>query len=388
MNSRLMTSRRIIQPAVKIRMKYLAWFLLLIIISSQSSRLTSSLASGDNQNSTSWLYLRDGCIPNRQNDLTELLIVGDIMLGRGILHEYQPFRHVTKKLTESKFLFGNLEGAISLNNGSLSSIRRFNEANQFIISLNSEAARSLKSAGFDLISLANNHSLDEGQAGLENTAAILSGTGINVIGSGKNIQEANQAFIKEINGIRVAFLAVNAIRSPQDNQFRTGENKWQIADWDLDRISISIRDAKINSDAVVIMVHWGYENEIHSSLSQNDAAQFLIDQGSDVVIGVHPHVVQETAILERNKDKERVGFVAYSLGNFIFDQYDELNKFGLSLRLLFDKSGLAAVEALPVLSGVEPRWVEGVEAQKLIERIRPAPKIISYRCTIRGLPTH
>ncbi len=312
----------------------------------------SSLASGDNQNSTSWLYLRDGSIPNRQNDLTELLIVGDIMLGRGILSDYQPFQHVTQKLNQSEFLYGNLEGAISSKNVSVSTSGRSMEENPFRITLNPEAARSLENAGFDLVSLANNHSLDEGQAGLENTAAILSGSGIYVIGSGKNIQEAHRAFIKEIGGIQVAFLAINAIRTPRDNQFRTDENEWQIADWDLDQISLSIRDAKIYSDAVVVMVHWGDENEIHASLPQNDAAQFLIDQGADVVIGVHPHVVQETAILERNQDKEHVGFVAYSLGNFIFDQYDELNKFGLSLRLLFDKSGLAAVEALPLLSGV------------------------------------
>ena len=131
------------------------------------------------------------------------------------------------------------------------------------------------------------------------------------------------------------------------------------------------------------MVHWGDENEIHASLPQKDAAQVLIDQGADVVIGVHPHVVQETAILVSNKDEERIGFVAYSLGNFIFDQYDELNRPGLGVRLFIDKSGLAAVEALPLLSGVEPRWAEGIEAQKLIERIRPAPKVVSYRCTIK-----
>ena len=190
-----MTIRGNFQHSARRQENYLAWILILIIGLSQScSNIPTSIKSGEDQNFTRWLYLRDGNIPNHRNDLTELIIVGDIMLGRGIVSDYQPFRHVAQIFTQSDILIGNLEGAIRSKKISLSPNGRSDEENPFRITIDPKAAQSLKKASFDLVSLANNHSLDEGRSGLENTAAILSRSGIDVIGSGKNVQEANQAY--------------------------------------------------------------------------------------------------------------------------------------------------------------------------------------------------
>ena len=112
--------------------------------------------------------------------------------------------------------------------------------------------------------------------------------------------------------------------------------------------------ARQDADAVIVSIHWGYEYQRQPDPAQTRYAEWLFAAGADVVIGHHPHVVQAPSILTRPDG--RTVLAAYSLGNFVFDQgQEEGTDQGLALRLVFDKEGLRAVQALDVIAGVQPR---------------------------------
>jgi len=115
---------------------------------------------------------------------------------------------------------------------------------------------------------------------------------------------------------------------------------------------------------VIVSVHWGYEYELRADPAQRDAVQAMLDTGADLVIGHHPHVVQSSWVSEDR-------FVAYSLGNFVFDQQQGETRQGLALRAFFDKQGLRAVQALPVWAGPRPRLMTLDKATSLLARVQP-----------------
>jgi poly-gamma-glutamate synthesis protein (capsule biosynthesis protein) len=133
------------------------------------------------------------------------------------------------------------------------------------------------------------------------------------------------------------------------------------------------------SDIIIVLIHWGDEYEVRAGPNQRQAALEMVEAGADTVIGNHPHVVQETQIIEKIGQGKK-GFVAYSLGNFVFDQYEENNRVGLAIGLFVDTAGLKAVKAFPVHSGPDLEPLAPLESQKLIKRIRPEPLWISYQC--------
>jgi poly-gamma-glutamate synthesis protein (capsule biosynthesis protein) len=235
----------------------------------------------------------------------------------------------------------------------------------------------LQNAGFDLLSLANNHSLDLGESGLKETIGRLAGVGIKTIGTGNNFDSAYRPAIIEVRGIRIAFLAIDAIPEPFSAE-RTGI-ELKRATWDKTRVLATIHRLDPISDAIIVLIHWGDEYELRAGLSQRQAAEEMVAAGADAVIGSHPHVVQETQVLAKKADPAE-SFVAYSLGNLVFDQFEENSRIGLALRLFVDQAGLKAVEAFPLHAGPEPELLAPAESQKLIERIRPEPAWISFRC--------
>ena len=225
------------------------------------------------------------------------------------------------------------------------------------------AAARLRDAGFDLLGLANNHALDFGPAGLAETAARLQEAGITPVGAGPDATAAARPAIRQINGVRLAFLAFNTVPDPDDQPNETG---WTRAGWDQAQAVAAIAAARIEADAVIVSIHWGYEYDLRPDPAQRDAAQAMLDAGAALVIGHHPHVVQGAAA-------GRNSLVAYSLGNLVFDQQQDDTRYGLVLRALFDADGLRAVQALPVQAGPRPRLMALDEAASLLARIRPSP---------------
>ena len=132
-------------------------------------------------------------------------------------------------------------------------------------------------------------------------------------------------------------------------------------------------------------MHWGYEYDQRADPGQTAAANALLAAGANLVVGHHPHVVQALSLdLRGFSSNQRLPtsqvFVAYSLGNFVFDQEREGTNQGLALRAFFDADGLRAVQALPVWAGPRPRLMTPDEAAPLLARIQPPPPRVGFAC--------
>jgi poly-gamma-glutamate synthesis protein (capsule biosynthesis protein) len=357
---------------------WLAGFLLLCSLVALLSGFFRTVEEPTNSNERFWLYHRDGVSPSENDTTADILVVGDVMLGRGVTGIDDPFKKVSQVLNSADLTVGNYEGVISSHEAITTSQGQQSGLTPYRLVAPIKAAAELQEAGFDLLSLANNHSLDIGGLGLYDTVQRLENAGIKTVGVGENSETAYRPVIIDVKGVRVAFLAIDAIPEP----FQVGENGLESlrATWDKDRVLAAIRQLEPISDAIIVLIHWGDEYELRAGPDQREAALEMVEAGADAVIGSHPHVVQETQVVEK-AGKEKDGFVAYSLGNFVFDQYAENSRVGLALRLFFDKAGLKAVEALPVSAGPRPEILAPAEVQRLIERIRPEPLRLSFRCS-------
>ncbi|HOQ98667.1 MAG TPA: CapA family protein [Anaerolineae bacterium] len=309
-----------------------------------------------------WLYLRGGEPPAPGEQVAVVIAVGDVMLGRDVAGEAAPLAAVAPWLRAAGLAVGNLECVVGAEG--------VPRPGPYRLRAPLAALATLRGAGFDVLGLANNHALDYGPEALAETAARLHGAGIDPVGAGANAEAARKAVIRGVNGLRLAFLACNAVPDPDDNPSDSG---WAPARWDQEEALAAIAAARAQADAVIVSVHWGYEYELRPDPAQRDAALSLLDAGADLVVGHHPHVVQGTDVLNGR-------FVAYSLGSLVFDQEQEETREGLALRALFDVEGLRAVQALPLWAGPRPRLMSPGEAAPLLARIQPPPRRIGFAC--------
>lgn len=312
-----------------------------------------------------WLHVRDGERLIAVEDGVEVITVGDVMLGRGVAQEHAPFVEVAPWLRAADLALANLECVIVDD-----SVGPGLEATGFPGPLRASpsAASRLRQAGFDVLGLANNHALDTGAVGLQETASWLRATRIAFVGAGPAPESASQAWFREVGDVRLAFLAFNAILDGR----RVWDGRWTRADWDPEQVAGAVNVARNQADAVIVSMHWGYEYQTRVDPAQREAAKLLTRAGADLVIGHHPHVVQAFEV-----DDGR--FVAYSLGNFVFDQGHGETGQGLALRAFFDEQGLRAVQALPVAAGKRPRLMAPEAAGALLARVVP-PQRWSFAC--------
>jgi len=278
-------------------------------------------------------------IEDRSEKPVEILLVGDLMLSRNVksvVNKYGNgdyrylFANIKETLSSADVVFGNLEGPIS-NIGE-------DGGKKYSFRFSPTATPAVKDAGFDVMSLANNHALDWGREALCDSAQRLLNVGITPVGAGCNEVQANQPFFKEVNGNLLAFLAFTEF----EIWGAAGVDKPGLSKWDVDYIADKVSMLKNFSDVDVIFVslHWGDEYQTRSSEKQQTLGQALIDAGADVIIGHHPHVAQE---IERYKD----GRIIYSLGNFIFDQnFSQETMKGLMARVVVKNGGVLDIEPI------------------------------------------
>ncbi len=200
------------------------------------------------------------------------------------------------------------------------------------IQANPKTIEALKFAGFDLVTLANNHIMDFGEQGLNDTIKSCVGNGIDFVGVGKNLQQATQTFYKEIKGIKIAIINI-------------AENEWSSAGpksagaHPLNPISnyYKIKEAKENADYVFVVVHGGHETYDLPSPRMKETYRFFADAGANMVIGHHTHCY--SGYEEFNGCP-----IFYSLGNFVFDKNNKGDKgwkegFALELNVTETKVG-------------------------------------------------
>lgn len=175
-------------------------------------------------------------------------------------------------------------------------------------------AEALRDAGFDLFLTANNHCLDSGMKSARRTLAALDSIGVDHIGTYHDASQREKLvpFIKDIKGFKIGFLnytyGTNGIE-PRDGM--------EVAMIDRDRMAREIeKTRKAGAEIVVVTVHWGVEYVLTQNRNQEELAKFLLDHGTDLVIGSHPHVIQPMMVVDNEKTGKK-SLVVYSLGNFI-----------------------------------------------------------------------
>lgn len=189
------------------------------------------------------------------------------------------------------------------------------------------SAKILKYGNFHLVTLANNHLMDFGVDGLESTMEVCKQVDIATVGAGFNLREARKVYYSTIKGIRIAILNI------AENEFSTTQNEEPGAN-PLNPVLnfYDIKEARIKSDYVFVIVHGGHENYQLPSLRMQETYRFFIDAGADIVIGHHTHCFS-------GHEKYRNGLIFYSLGNFIFDSKNIIKSdwnYGYAVKFFFD----------------------------------------------------
>lgn len=201
-------------------------------------------------------------------------------------------------------------------------------------------AEALRDAGFDLMLTANNHCLDRRDKAARRTLKALDNLGIDHIGTFNDVIQRDSLipFIKDIKGFNVGFLnytyGTNGI-SPSEGA--------EIALIDHNKMAEEIkRTREAGAEIIVVAMHWGIEYVLIENGVQRDLAQFLVDQGVDLIVGGHPHVVQPMKIVHNEKENKDV-LIVYSLGNFISNMKTADTRGGALVRafIIRDKEGKA-----------------------------------------------
>lgn len=198
--------------------------------------------------------------------------------------------------------------------------------------------KNLKDIGFDVICTANNHSMDKGYSGIESTLNFLDEYELDHMGTARSAEEQDTILVKDVNGIKIAFLAytygTNGITIPSEKEFSVN-----LIDKELIKKHISLAKEK-EVDVICVSMHWGTEYRLTPHSSQEDLADFLFENGVDIILGSHPHVLEpmekRTITLEDGTTKD--GFVIYSLGNFVSGQIYANTKSTVILDIQITKS--------------------------------------------------
>jgi poly-gamma-glutamate synthesis protein (capsule biosynthesis protein) len=267
--------------------------------------------------------------------------VGDIMmhdsqirsgsLGNGKYDYSIMFKSIKPYIEKADFALGNLETTLVGSDKKYTGYPMFNAPEVL--------AKNLKDSGFDMVTTANNHSLDRRFYGVVKTIENLDKAGLLHIGSYKSQQDSESIFIKDINGIKVAFLAytyaTNGITVPE---------KFAVNLINMSKISEDIKKAKsLKVDMIIASMHFGIEYKTTQNKTQEDLVNFLFKNGVDVVLGSHPHVLQPMTF-KKIKDvygDEKDRFVIYSQGNIVANMPQRYKNSGviINLNIRKDKTG-------------------------------------------------
>jgi poly-gamma-glutamate capsule biosynthesis protein CapA/YwtB (metallophosphatase superfamily) len=292
-----------------------------------------------------------------------LAFVGDILLGEQVGRllvrngfDY-PYTYVSSILQRADIAAGNLETAVIAE-------RPKPGLKTYEFQSDPAALPALAKAGIDIVNLANNHTMDFGEAGLRETMEHLDQAGIRHVGAGENITAAYDSVSLISGDIRVAFLGFTRVIPTV--AWRAGENKVGVAEtYNLEKPLQAIVAASEEADLVVVLVHWGIEGEQQPDpVKQVELAHRYIDAGADLVIGSHPHVLQG---FEYYKGR----WIAYSMGNFIFTKSANPLTYETGiLEATCAQSGECKLQLLPHWADTpQPEPMSPEQAQVLFERL-------------------
>ena len=290
-----------------------------------------------------------------------LIAVGDVMLGRKIAEHmveqgaHYPFGQVIELLHSGDVAFANLESPLCDQGKPISTTK------EVLLRGFPEAAGWLREAGFQIISLANNHSLDYGDGCLQETWDVLDRQGLYSIGTYRPASEVHQRpFYMEVNGLKLAWLAYCSV-SP--DEFGREGLSVKVSSSYLPELIRAIREAKTRCDLVIVSMHWGKEYQETPTDDQVIKGHAAIEAGASLVLGQHPHTVQG---VERYKK----GVIFYSLGNFVFDLKRKVALESMATRIKLDRQGVTGYELFPMqLVHGAPQTMTGKEKDAFLGEV-------------------
>ena len=276
--------------------------------------------------------------PEPEPTVAHLMVAGDVMSHMPITkdayvaqtdtYDYSHMlQFAAQQLEQADYAVANLETTLA-GGPNYSGYPAFNSPD--------ELAYNVKQAGFNLLSTANNHSRDKGMDGIFRTLDVLDQAGLAHVGTYRSQEErdANSGiYVADVGGISVAFLSytygLNGFRLDSDKMYAVNifnlDYYTTLSNPNYELLQADMEAARaLDTDLIAVMIHWGIEYKNAPNSYQTNMAEFLVSQGADLVLGGHPHVLQpyETVTATGWDGQEREGFVCYSLGNFISNQYD------------------------------------------------------------------
>ncbi len=303
--------------------------------------------------------------------------VGDIMLGHRaepyLVKEgpAYPFVNVLPVLRQAHLVIGNLESPISTRGAAV-------ENKKFTLRAGPVAVEALKAAGIRVVTLANNHILDFGPQALQDTLAVLSENDILSSGAGMDLDDARAPAFLKVGGRTIAFLSYS-LTFPLE--FYASAGRPGTAPGYKEYVKKDIEAVRPLADLVVVSFHWGAELMTSAKDYQRELGRRSIDWGADLVLGHHPHVLQELEVY-------RGRLIAYSLGNFVFGSESDKTNSSIILLCTFKGKALVRVEAVPLdvnnyRVAYQPRVLTGSKAENLIGEINAASEKFKTRLTFR-----
>jgi poly-gamma-glutamate capsule biosynthesis protein CapA/YwtB (metallophosphatase superfamily) len=283
-------------------------------------------------------------IPPQKTPGVSLAFLGDVMLGRGVAAAHPTgdwaaaFSSLEPELSDTDLVLANLESPLT-DNPSMVPVGGYD------LRASPDSVQALVAANMDVLSLANNHRLDGGQAGLDETLEVLNANDMQALLTGE------RAWTTSIQGIKLSFLAYDCTSST----------------FDVEKAKQDIALARSTGAFVVVSLHWGGEYRGAPEPGQIALAQALVDAGAGLIWGHHPHVLQPLAWMDSSAQPHRA-LIAYSLGNALFDQPAPPDASrGAVLLVTLDQQGIRSVRAVPFdidtrLGEIRPASSRSIEA--------------------------
>jgi poly-gamma-glutamate synthesis protein (capsule biosynthesis protein) len=290
---------------------------------------------------------------------TSLVLCGDVMLARKVRERARDNDDVSWPFRKNLFLTANADIAFA-------NLESFFCANpkpapaHLVFQLYPEQVEALKVAGFDVLSLANNHANNVGREGMAFTLDLLQSNGIEPSGGGHTLAEAHLPALVETPNLTVAFCSYTAAASLTASPESPGHTAWGIA-----HLRNDLSRAEEEADLVVVSLHAGDEYAPRENRLQRDFAHAAINAGADIVVGHHPHVLEPIEVY-------RGRLICYSLGNYVFDQpwnYDAMQSAAVEVLLRGVEPRRAYIYPLQINAEYQPEPVDGPVADEILRRL-------------------
>lgn len=305
--------------------------------------------------------------------------VGDILMDGSVANqiakngEDYPWENIKDYFNDDNLTIGNLETSITTKG-------EIWENKQFNFRSNPKYLSAMKKNGIDMVSLGNNHVLDYGYEGLLDTLENLDKHEILYAGAGRNREDAIKGIVTERNGLKIGFLSYSRV-VPDVKWYATNNRPGIVGAYDvhIPEVIQKIKEMKREVDILILSLHWGIELSIEPRPQEIKLARLAIDEGADIIMGHHPHVLQGIEIYNGKP-------IFYSLGNFVFGTKNDLTSNTIIAQVNIVDKKIDNIKVIPFnIIGGRPTKVEEKDYLNKINYINSLSKTFNVILSDDGI---